>query len=57
MLTQSYIFELKMKRGVMIAPPVVNDVRVIANETGSASTVYNGRFTTVSELSQETESH
>jgi len=46
--TMLYLWDIKMKRGVMIAPPVVNDVRVIANGTSSESTVFIGRFTTVS---------
>jgi hypothetical protein len=47
--TKHYISSIKMKRGVMIAPPVVSDVRVFAYETSPASTVYIGRFATVSE--------
>jgi hypothetical protein len=46
--TNQYLSRVKMKKGLMMAPPVVNDVRVFANETNSASTVFTGRFATVS---------
>jgi hypothetical protein len=43
-----YISNIKIKGGLMIAPPVVNNIRVYANETVSLLTVYTCRFTTVS---------